>query len=172
MRFSGATRGIAPALSDPSDIIEHMFDSGWESVPGEGPGREWSRERPGSALATALAASEAVDVADDAGFDAAERVGAWEAVVAWATARQQREMAAYLRVRQGRVRQASVSTEEQREAVAMEIAALCRVAPRTGEHRLAHAAALVERLPRTLEALEAGRISMGHARVVLEQTEQ
>ncbi|WP_433787633.1 DUF222 domain-containing protein [Actinomycetospora sp. CA-101289] len=58
------------------------------------------------------------------------------------------------------------------QEVAMEVAALARVAPRTGEVRIHQAALLLERLPGTLAALEAGRISLSHARVVIEQTEQ
>jgi hypothetical protein len=53
----------------------------------------------------------------------------------------------------------------------MEVATLARVAPRTGEIRIHQAAALVEQLPLTLVALEEGRISLAHARVVLEQVE-
>jgi hypothetical protein len=53
----------------------------------------------------------------------------------------------------------------------MEVATLARVAPRTGEIRIHQAAVLVEQLPLTLMALEEGRISLAHARVVLEQVE-
>lgn len=148
-----------------------MFDGGWESEPHAGPGRAWSQEPPGPALAAALAGREPVDLAVDGGSDAAERIGAWEAVASWATARQLRETAEYAQARVARVRQAAGPVEQEREAVAMELATYGRVAPRTGEHRLHHAQALVERLPRTLEALEAGLISPSHARVVVEQTE-
>ena len=102
---------------------------------------------PGPDLAAALAAAEALEVADDGGFDAADRLAGWEALAAWATAHLLRETAHYARARQARVRQTAGRRELEAEAVAMEVAALARVAPRTGEIRVAQAVCLVERLP-------------------------
>lgn len=154
-------------------IIEHMFDSGWCAV-AEEPRTSavplWSSWTPGPELAAALAASEPVDLADDEGFDAAERLAGWEALAHWATGRLYRETAAYTRAREARARGAGRG-ELASEAVAMEVATLARVAPRTGEIRIHQAAVLDEQLPHTLEALEEGRISLAHARVVLEQVE-
>jgi len=130
----------------------------------------WSSWLPGPELAAALAASEPLDLADDEGFDAAERLAGWEALAHWATGRLYRETAAYTRAREARARGAGRG-ELASEAVAMEVATLARVAPRTGEVRIHQAAVLVEQLPLTLLALEDGRISLAHARVVLEQVE-
>ncbi|MDD7941405.1 DUF222 domain-containing protein [Actinomycetospora lutea] len=150
-----------------------MFDSGWTAVaeePRPSPAVAWSQWAPGAGLAAALEATEPLDLADDEGYDAAERLAGWEALVSWATGRLHRETAEYLQARQARVRGAGRS-ELVSESVAMEVATLARVAPRTGEIRVFQAESLLDRLPGTLAALEEGRISLGHARVVLEQTE-
>ncbi|PVZ14713.1 DUF222 domain-containing protein [Actinomycetospora cinnamomea] len=150
-----------------------MFDSGWVAVaeePRPSAVPVWSSWRPGPELAAALEATEPVDLADDEGFDAAERLAGWEALAHWATGRLYRETADYTRAREARARGAGRG-ELASEAVAMEVATLARVAPRTGELRVHQAVTLVEQLPSTLAALEDGRISLGHARVVLEQTE-
>ncbi|MFC5137989.1 DUF222 domain-containing protein [Actinomycetospora rhizophila] len=150
-----------------------MFDSGWTAVaeePRPSAAPLWSEWAPGPELAAALEASEPVDLAVDEGYDAAERLAGYEALVNWATGRLHRETAEYLQARQARVRGAGRG-ELVSESVAMEVATLARVAPRTGEIRLFQAEALVDRLPRTLAALEEGLISLGHARVLLEQTE-
>lgn len=107
---------------------------------------------------------------DDEGHDAAERLAGWEALANWATGHLYRETGEYLHARQGRVRGAG-QAELVSEAVAMEVATLARVAPRTGEIRICQAETLIDQLPRTLDALEAGQISMSHVRVVIEQTE-
>ncbi|MDD7916234.1 DUF222 domain-containing protein [Actinomycetospora callitridis] len=150
-----------------------MFDSGYAAV-AEEPRPSvvplWSSWVPGPELAAALAGSEAVDLVDDEGHDAAERLAGWEAIANWATGHLYRETGEYLHARQGRVRGAG-QAELVSEAVAMEVATLARVAPRTGEIRICQAETLIDQLPRTLDALEAGQISMSHVRVVIEQTE-
>lgn len=150
-----------------------MFDSGWVAVASEprpSAGIPWSRWAPGPELAAALEGSEPVDLMVDEGFDAAERLAGWEAIVNWATGRLYRETAEYLRARQVTARTAG-RAELVSESVAMEVAAFARLAPRTGEMRLFQAETLLDRLPRTLAALEAGRVSLSHARVVCEQVE-
>ena len=150
-----------------------MFDSGYAAVaeePRPSAVPLWSSWVPGPELAAALAGSEAVDLVDDEGHDAAERLAGWEALVNWATGHLYRETGEYLHARQGRVRGAG-QAELASEAVAMEVATLARVAPRTGEIRIHQAETLIDQLPRTLDALEAGQISMSHVRVVIEQTE-
>ena len=150
-----------------------MFDSGYAAVaeePRPSAVPLWSSWVPGPELAAALAGSEAVDLVDDEGHDAAERLAGWEAIANWATGHLYRETGEYLHARQGRVRGAG-QAELASEAVAMEVATLARVAPRTGEIRICQAETLIDQLPRTLDALEAGQISMSHVRVVIEQTE-
>jgi hypothetical protein len=155
-----------------------MFDSGWAAVveehadPSVLPSESlcWSQWVPGSELAAGLEGSPAVDLGDDGGFDAVERLAGWEKLANWATGRLYRETAHYLQASQSRARGAG-RAELAFEAVAMEVATVARVAPRTGEIRTQQAETLVENLPRTLDALEAGRISLSHARVVIEQTE-
>ncbi len=49
-----------------------------------------------------------------------------------------------------------------------EVAVATRQADRTVQTAMGHASMLVSRLPMTLEALECGRITLGHARVILE----
>ena len=58
----------------------------------------------------------------------------------------------------------------ERRWVRDEVAAVLRLAPVTAESRLAEADTLATRFPDTLEALEAGRITMMHARVLLDET--
>ncbi|MFC4836604.1 DUF222 domain-containing protein [Actinomycetospora chibensis] len=150
-----------------------MFDRGYATVveePRPSAVPLWSSWVPGPELAAALAGSEAVDLVDDEGHDAAERLAGWEAIANWATGHLYRETGEYLHARQGRVRGAG-RAELVSEAVAMEVATLARVAPRTGEIRIHQAETLIDQLPRTLDALEAGQISMSHVRVVIEQTE-
>lgn len=154
-------------------IIEHVFDNGWAAVeeePRPSVRIRWSSWVPGPELAAALHGTEAVDLADDEGYDAIEPLAGWEAIANWATGHLYRETGEYLHARQGRVRGAG-QAELASEAVAMGVATLARVAPRTGEIRIQQAETLIDQLPRTLDALEAGRISMSHVRVVLEQTE-
>ncbi|TDQ62514.1 uncharacterized protein DUF222 [Actinomycetospora succinea] len=150
-----------------------MFDSGWTAVveePRPSASPCWSQWTPGPELAVALEACEPVDVAVDEGYDAAERLAGYEALANWAAGRLYRETAEYLQARQAVVRGAG-RAELISESVAMEVAALGRVAARTGEIRVFQAEMLLDRLPHTLSALEEGRISLGHARVVLEQVE-
>ncbi|GAA4930272.1 uncharacterized protein DUF222 [Actinomycetospora succinea] len=150
-----------------------MFDSGWTAVveePRPSASPCWSQWTPGPELAAALEASEPVDLAVDEGYDAAERLAGYEALANWAAGRLYRETAEYLQARQATARGAG-RAELVAESVAMEVAALGRVAPRTGEIRVFQAEMLLDRLPHTLAALEEGRISLGHARVVLEQVE-
>jgi hypothetical protein len=53
-------------------------------------------------------------------------------------------------------------------SVAAELAAALRVSDRTVQRQVADAERLVGRFPATVAALEAGRISLGHARVIVE----
>ncbi|HWN28673.1 MAG TPA: hypothetical protein VNP37_17030, partial [Actinomycetospora sp.] len=77
-----------------------MFDSGWvEAAPVAPAALSWSQWVPGPELAAALEGSEPVDLVDDEGFDAAERLAGWEALAAWATGRLYRESAEYLYAR-------------------------------------------------------------------------
>lgn len=149
---------------DVAGIIEHVFDSGWAAVveePRRSAAPEWSSWAPGPELAAALEGCEPLDLALDEGFDAAERLAGWEALANWATGRLYRETADYLHARQAHARGAG-QAELASEAVAMEVATLAKVAPRTGEVRVFHAEALRRRLPGTLAALEAGQIAIGH----------
>lgn len=60
------------------------------------------------------------------------------------------------------------STEIAWRSMAAEIAVATRQADRTVQSMMGRATEFVSKLPRTLEALECGRISMSHARVILE----
>ena len=56
-------------------------------------------------------------------------------------------------------------------SVVAEVSVVIRLADRTVQAMMGAAAAFVESLPATLEALETGRISLAHARVILEHAE-
>ncbi|MGG7508446.1 DUF222 domain-containing protein [Plantibacter sp. YIM 135249] len=51
----------------------------------------------------------------------------------------------------------------------LELSAMTRVPERTIQHRIAESEVLVDQLPATLAALSGGSISVGHARVIVEQ---
>ncbi|MGG7463020.1 DUF222 domain-containing protein [Plantibacter sp. YIM 135347] len=51
----------------------------------------------------------------------------------------------------------------------LELSAMTRVPERTIQHRIAESGVLVDHLPATLAALSGGSISVGHARVIVEQ---
>ena len=82
-----------------------MFDSGWERGPEAAFSRAWSTETPGADLVVALLSTPEVDPAEDEGFDAVERLGAWEAIAAWAQACQVQTAADLLVSRQARADQ-------------------------------------------------------------------
>ncbi|MGG7466616.1 DUF222 domain-containing protein, partial [Plantibacter sp. YIM 135347] len=56
-----------------------------------------------------------------------------------------------------------------RLALYLELSAMTRVPERTIQHRIAESEVLVDHLPTTLAALSGGSISVGHARVIVEQ---
>ncbi|MGG7508055.1 DUF222 domain-containing protein [Plantibacter sp. YIM 135249] len=56
-----------------------------------------------------------------------------------------------------------------RLALHLELSAMTRVPERTIQHRIAESEVLVDHLPTTLAALSGGSISVGHARVIVEQ---
>jgi hypothetical protein len=106
-----------------------------------------------------------------------------DAVLARAAAAQARQLAAFARCRPaswdrqpGEQGAASAATRAARPAAlapvsewaAAEVAARLRLSQRTAQARLVEAVVLVEQLPATLAALEAGRIGPAHARALVD----
>ncbi|HZA15969.1 MAG TPA: hypothetical protein VE645_03575 [Pseudonocardiaceae bacterium] len=77
-----------PVTAPPAEVIDCLV----EDRPGEAAERvRWLEFVPGGLLADLLAAP-AQTKPEQREFEALERIGAWERVVAWAQARQAREM--------------------------------------------------------------------------------
>jgi hypothetical protein len=78
----------APAEEVIDCLVEEDRSGAVEPVP-------WSEYLPDGLLADLLAAPANVD-AEHREFEALERVGAWERIIAWAQARQAREMTGFI----------------------------------------------------------------------------
>jgi hypothetical protein len=122
----------------------------------------------------------------EAGAGHLDAVADLERVMARAMAVQARELASFARCRPaswdrqpGETGAASAATRAARpvalepvsEWAAAEVAARLRLSQRTAQARLEEAVVLVERLPATLAALEAGRIGPAHARALVDLLE-
>ncbi len=155
----------------------HADGGDWRPLPEPGP-PSWSQHAPDGLLADMLDGllSGVCDQPDPVGrdpqdrdFEAVERIAAWERVIAWAQARQIREVAGFA----GRAQSdppPGVAPGDAVSSAAAEVGLALRLAPRTANQRVAQALSLAERLPATLAALRAGRISLPHARAIDQET--
>jgi hypothetical protein len=122
----------------------------------------WSQYVPDGLLADMLA-QPADTAAKHHEFEALERVGGWERVIAWAQARQAREMTSFMASAQARNRSAGAGDSQAHESAVAEVGLVLAVSAGTAASRVADARSLCTRLPGTLAALEAGRITLAKA---------
>jgi len=118
-----------------------------------------------AAVVSVLAA--AADQADPE--ERVDRIVAWERVVAWAQARQAREVAALADQRVRADAAAGACTSDQGRYVAEEVALARMVSPMAGGQHVAFACGLVADHPATLAAMLAGRVGAMAARTIVRE---
>jgi hypothetical protein len=129
----------------------------------------WSEYVPDGLLADMLAHPADTDP-EHREFEALERIGAWERVVAWVQANQLRQMASFMRSAQARNAALGASTSQAHESAVAEVGLMLRVSARTAAARVGGAWSLCTRMPATLTALEQGRITLDKARILDAET--
>jgi hypothetical protein len=189
--LSGQARpeGLAGALPARSTtrMLEHMFDIlRWPPPPVTVPPEEvidclvedrpgvvepvrWSEYLPDGLLADLLTGPADAD-AEHREFEALERVGAWEWVIAWAQARQAREMTWFMDGATVRHRDLGACDSQAHDSAVAEVGLMLITSARTAACRVGEAWSLCTRLPATLAALEASQITLAKARVVDAET--
>lgn len=151
-----------PVLAAPEEVIDCLVE---DAACGAAEPVRWSEYLPDGLLADLLAQPAEVDP-EHREFEALERIGGWERVIAWAQARQLREMALFMDSAQARNAALGASTSQAHESAVAEVGLMLRVSARTAAARVDTAQSLCERLPATLAALENGRITLAKARIV------
>lgn len=154
-----------PAIAAPEDVIDRLV----EDRSGVAQPVRWSEYLPDGMLADLLAAPAATDP-EHREFEALERIGGWERVIAWAQARQIREMASFVDSVQVRNAVLGASPSQAHDSAMAEVGLMLKVAARTAAARVDTARSLCERLPATLAALEQGRITLAKARILDAET--
>lgn len=129
----------------------------------------WSQYVPDGLLADMLAQPPDT-AAEHREFEALERIGGWERVIAWAQARQAREMTSFMAGAQARERSAGAGDSQAHESAVAEVGLMLAVSAGTAASRVGDARSLCTRLPGTLAALEAGRITLAKARIINTET--
>ena len=152
----------APEATPPDDVIDGLAE---DSPGGIAEPVRWSQYVPDGLLADILA-QPADTAAKHHAFEALERVGGWERVIAWAQARQAREMTSFMASAQARNRSAGAGELQAHESAVAEVGLMLAVSAGTAASRVAYARSLCTRLPGTLAALEAGRITLAKARII------
>ena len=134
----------------PAEVIDCLV----EDRPGEAAERvRWLEFVPGGLLADLLAAP-AQTKPEQREFEALERIGAWERVVAWAQARQAREMTWFMDSATARDRALGACDSQAHESAVAEVGLILAASARTAACRVGDARSLCTRLPATLAALE------------------
>ncbi|MGH3533606.1 MAG: hypothetical protein ACRDQG_02700, partial [Pseudonocardiaceae bacterium] len=96
---TGTLEWPPPDIAPPEEVIDCLV----EDPPGVVEPVRWSEYVPDGMLADLLAQPAETDPAH-CEFEALERVGGWERVIAWAQARQSREMTSFMASAQARNR--------------------------------------------------------------------
>ncbi len=154
-----------PTFAPPEDVIDCLV----EDQPGAAEPVRWSEYVPDGLLADILSRPSDGDPAHRE-FEALERVGAWERVIAWAQAGQLREIASFMRSAEARNTALGASTSQAHDSAVAEVGLMLRVSARTAAARVGDAWSLCTRLPGTLAALERGRITLAKARILDAET--
>jgi len=129
----------------------------------------WSEYLPDGLLADMLAQPAHATV-EHREFEALERIGGWDRIIAWAQARQLREISSFMHSAHVRNAGLGASTSQAYDSAVAEVGLMLRVSARTASGRVNDALSLTTRLPSTLAALEQGRITLAKARVLDAET--
>ncbi|MDQ5855075.1 MAG: 13E12 repeat family protein, partial [Actinomycetota bacterium] len=148
---------------------EEVIDCLVEDRPGAVEPVRWSEYLPDGLLADLLA-QPAETGPERREFEVLERVGAWERVIAWAQARQAREMTSFMDSATARNRALGACDSQVHDSAVAEVGLMLAASARTAACRVGDAWSLCTRLPATLAALEAGRITLAKARVIDTET--
>ena len=89
-----------PDIAPPDEVIDCLV----EDSPGAAEPVRWSEYLPDGMLADMLAQPPETD-SQHREFEALERVGGWERIIAWAQARQIRQMASFMHTAEARNRE-------------------------------------------------------------------
>ncbi|MGH3794739.1 MAG: DUF222 domain-containing protein [Pseudonocardiaceae bacterium] len=154
-----------PAVAPPDDVIDYLVE---DPPVGAEPVR-WSEYLPDGLLADLLA-QPAETGPGHREFEALERVGGWERVIAWAQAGQIREMTSFLRSAEARNRTLGAPDVQAHESAVAEVGLMLATSARTAACRVDDAWSLCTRLPATLAALEQGRITLTKALILDAET--
>jgi len=159
-----------PAPPDITPSEEQIIDCLVEDPPrGVAEPVRWSHYVPDGLLADVLAQPADTDP-EHREFEALERIGGWERVIAWAQARQLREMTSFMASAEARNRALGAHELQAQESAVAEVGVMLTVSAGTAACRVGDAWSLCTRLPGTLAALEAGRITLSMARVINAET--
>ncbi|MBV9141908.1 MAG: DUF222 domain-containing protein [Pseudonocardiales bacterium] len=154
-----------PVSPPPEEVIDCLV----EDQPGTAEPVRWSEYVPDGLLADVL--SYPADTGPEhREFESLERIGAWERVMAWAQARQFREIASFMRSAEVRNAALGASTSQAHDSAVAEVGLMLRVSAGTAAARVGDAWSLCTRLPGTLAALEQGRITLAKARIIDTET--
>jgi hypothetical protein len=154
-----------PVLAPPEEVIDCLV----EDPPGPAEPVRWSEYLPDGLLADLLA-QPAETGPEHREFESLERIGGWERVIAWAQARQLREMTLFMDRAEARNAALGAYTSQAHDSAVAEVGLMLRVSARTAASRVNDAYSLGTRLPGTLAALEAGRITLAKARIIDAET--
>jgi hypothetical protein len=155
-----------PVVAPPEDVIDCLVE---DPPAGTAQPVRWSEYVPDGLLADLLAQPSAVDL-EHREFESLERIGSWERVIAWAQARQLREMTSFMGSAEARNATLGANPVQAHDSAVAEVGLMLRVSARTAAARVDTAQSLCERLPGTLAALEHGRITLAKARIIAAET--
>ncbi|MGH4008304.1 MAG: DUF222 domain-containing protein [Pseudonocardiaceae bacterium] len=163
--ISGPEWPPPPVIPPPEEDIDDLV----EDPPHTAEPVRWSEYVPDGMLADLLAQPVGTDT-EHREFETLERVGGWERVIAWAQARQIREITAFMDSAQARNKALGAYDSQAYDSAVAEVGLMLTASARTGAYRVGDAWSLCTRLPATLAALEAGRITLAKARVIDAET--
>ncbi len=152
-------------IAPPEEVIDCLV----EDWPGAAEPVRWSEYVPDGMLADVLA-QPAETGPEHREFEALERVGGWERVIAWAQAQQIREMASFMHLAEARNRALGAYDSPAHDSAVAEVGLMLRASAGTAAARVGGAWSLCTRLPGTLAALEAGRITLAKACIIDAET--
>ncbi len=156
-----------PVIPPPEDVIG--IDDLVEDPPGVAEPVRWSEYLPDGMLADLLAQPTQTDP-EHHEFETLERIGGWERVVAWAQARQAREMTSFIDSAEARNKALGACDSQAHDSAVAEVGLMLAVSARTAACRTGDAWSLCTRLPATLAAMESGRITLAKARILDAET--
>jgi hypothetical protein len=154
-----------PVTVPPEEVIDCLV----EDRPGVMEPVRWSEYLPDGLLADLLAVPADTDP-QHREFEALERIGAWERIIAWAHARQVREITSFMDSATVRNQAMGACDSQAHDSAVAEVGLMLTASARTAACRVGDAGSLCTRLPATLRALEAGRITLAKARIIDSET--